>query len=200
MRSSLVTARLRRNAVLLRLPPRVALFYSRARRTAAREGDDWSLRSATGPESLARILRLARGRTRVVEIGTGTAWTTAALLIADRDRHVLSFDPRVWPQRDRYLALAGAGIGARLELVEGGGEEGPGERAWRPDMLFVDGSHDRDLTIATFEAWRPALAVGAIVAFHDFENPEYPGVTGAIRALGLDGEADGDVFVWRNGA
>src|SRR4051812_34255691 len=197
MRSSVVTARLRRNAVLLRLPPRVARFYSRARRAAARDGDEWSLRSATGPESLARILRLARGRTRVVEIGTGSAWTTAALLLADRARHVLSFDPRVWPQRDRYLALAGGGLTARLELVEGGGEEGPGERPWRPDMMFVDGSHDRELTIATFQAWRPALDGGAIVAFHDYENPEYPGVTDAIRTLRLEGEADGDVFVWR---
>jgi predicted O-methyltransferase YrrM len=188
---------MRRNAVLLRLPPRVALFYSRARRTAAREGDEWSLRSATGPESLARILRHARGRKRVVEIGTGTAWTTAALLIADRERRVLSFDPRVWPQRDRYLALTRAGVTARLELVQGGGEEGPGERPWRPDMLFVDGSHDRELTIATFEAWRPRLARDAVVAFHDFENSEYPGVTEAIRELGLDGEADGDLFVWR---
>jgi predicted O-methyltransferase YrrM len=197
MRSSVATARLRRNAVLLRLPPRVALFYSRARRAAAREGDEWSLRSATGPESLARILRLARGRKRVVEVGTGTAWTTAALLIADRERRVLSFDPRVWPQRDRYLRLAGAGVTTRLELVQAGGEQGPGDRPWRPDMLFVDGSHDRDLTIATVEAWRPALAPAAVVAFHDFENPEYPGVTEAIRALGLDGEPEGDLYVWR---
>jgi predicted O-methyltransferase YrrM len=197
MRRSVATEKLRRNAVLLRLPPRVALFYSRARRAAAREGDEWSLRSATGPDSLARILRLARGRTRVVEVGTGTAWTTAALLIADRERRVLSFDPKVWPQRDRYLALAGAGVTARLELVRAGGEEGPGERPWRPDMVFVDGSHDRDLTIATFRAWRPVLDSGAVVAFHDFENPEYPGVAEAIRELALDGEAERDVFVWR---
>ena len=104
----------------------------------------------------------------------------------------------MWPQRDRYLALA-ARAGTRLELVEGGGEQGPGERPWRPDMLFVDGSHDRDLTIATFRAWRPSLERGAIVAFHDYENPEYPGVTEAIRALDLDGEPDGDVYVWRAG-
>jgi predicted O-methyltransferase YrrM len=199
MRSSLVPARVRRNAVLLRLPPRVAVFYSRARRAAARDGDEWSLRSATKPESLARILRHARGRKRVVEVGTGTAWTTAALLIADRERHVLSFDPRVWPQRDRYLALAGAGATGRVELVEGGGEQGPGERPWRPDMLFVDGSHDRELTVATFTAWRPALADGAIVAFHDYENPDYPGVTEAIRELGLAGEPEGDLFVWHAG-
>lgn len=195
MRGS-VAATLRRNAPLLRLPPRVALFYSRARRSAARSGDDWSLKSATGPESLAVILRLARGRRDVVEIGTGTAWTTAALALADRSRRVLSFDPSVRAERARYLELAGADAARRIELVAAGGEDGPGDRDWRPDLLFVDGSHDRDLTVRTFESWRPELAPGAIVAFHDFDNPAYPGVTEAIRALGLEGEAVGDVFVW----
>ena len=198
MRGSVAAATLRRNAVLLRLPPRVALFYSRARRSAARIGDDWSLRSATGPESLAHILRAARGRRRVVEIGTGTAWTTAALALADRERRVLSFDPTVWPERERYLRLAGDEARQRIELVQGGGEDGPGERAFEPDLLFIDGSHDRDLTIGTFERWRDTLAPGGVVAFHDYENPLYPGVSEAIRSLGLDGEASGDVFVWRS--
>jgi predicted O-methyltransferase YrrM len=177
----------------------VAIFYSRARRTAARTGDEWSLRSATGPESLAVLLRLARGRRHVVEIGTGTAWTTAALALADGERRVLSFDPTEWPARERYLRLAGADAAARIELVAGGGEDGPGGRPWRPDMLFVDGSHERELTVRTFDSWRPALRPGAIVAFHDHENPDYPGVGEAIRALGLHGEAVGDVFVWRAG-
>jgi predicted O-methyltransferase YrrM len=175
----------------------VGLFYSRARRTAARTGDEWSLRSATGPESLALLLRLARGRRSVIEIGTGTAWTTVALALADRGRRVLSFDPKVWPERQRYLDLARDDAIARIELVAAGGEDGPGERTLRADMLFVDGSHERDLTVRTFESWRPALAPGAIVAFHDYDNPRYPGVTEAIRALGLEGEAVGDVFVWR---
>jgi hypothetical protein len=63
-------------------------------------------------------------------------------------------------------------------------------------MLFVDGSHERDLTVRTFESWRAALAPGAIVAFHDYDNPLFPGVGEAIRSLGLAGEVAGDVFVW----
>ena len=188
---------LRRNARLLRLPPRVALFYFRARRAAARHGDQWSLKSATGPESLTAILRLARGRRSVVEVGTGTAWTTAGLALADRRRTVLSFDPVVWPERERYLRIAGRDAASRIELVEGGGEAGPAGRPIRPDMMFIDGSHERELTVRTFEAWRTAFAPGAIVAFHDYENPLYPGVTEAIRELGLDGEVVRDVFVWR---
>jgi predicted O-methyltransferase YrrM len=185
----------RRNRALLRLPPRVALFYSRARRLAMRTGDQWSLDSATKPESLAFLLHLAKGRRRTVEIGTGTAWTTIALALADGERRVLSFDPVVRPERDRHLALAAAAR-PRIELVEAPGEHGLGDRPGPVDLVFVDGSHERELTIATFEAWREVLAPGGAIAFHDFGNPEYPGVTEAIRELALEGEVHRDLFVW----
>ena len=175
----------------------MAWFYFRARRTAARTGDDWSLGSATKPESLALLLRLARGRRSVVEIGTGTAWTTAALALADRGRRVVSYDPIVRPERERYLELSG--VRDRIELREAGGEAGPAPGDPAPDFVFVDGSHERGLTIQTFEAWRPALAAGGAIAFHDYGNELYPGVTEAIDELGLRGEAERDVFLWRQG-
>jgi len=184
---------LTRNAALLRLPPRVALFYSRARRLAARSGDDWSLQSATKPESLRELLRVARGSRSVAEIGTGTAWTTAALALADRNRRVVSFDPVVRPERDRYLELAGAARD-RIELLALPGERGPREQV---DMLFIDGSHERDRTIETFRIWRPAVT--RVVAFHDYGNPAYPGVSEAIAALGLEGRVVRDIFVWTSG-
>ena len=193
-----VLAAARRAGLLVRLlPPRVAWFYFRARRTAARTGDEWSLKSATKPESLAHLLRLARGRRAVVEIGTGTAWTTAALALADPRRTVLSYDPIVRPERDRYLELAGADAAGRVELVEAGGEAGPPPEGPAPDFVFVDGSHEKELTIRTFEAWRDALASGGVIAFHDYGNDLYPGVTEAIEELGLSGEVERDVFVWR---
>jgi predicted O-methyltransferase YrrM len=188
--------RLTANRVLLRLPPRVAWFYFRARRTAVRTGDEWSLKSATKPESLALLLRLARGRRFVVEIGTGTGWTTAALVLADRGRRVISLDPVARPERERYLDLAGQAR-SRIELVDAGGEAGPRPEDAPPDFVFVDGSHERELTIRTFEAWRPALAPGGVIAFHDYGNELYPGVTEAIEELGLEGDVERDVFVWR---
>jgi predicted O-methyltransferase YrrM len=193
-----VLAAARRAGLLARLlPPRVAWFYFRARRAAARDGDEWSLKSATKPESLALLLRLARGRRAVVEIGTGTAWTTAALALADGRRKVVSYDPVARPERDRYLALAGPGAAGRIELIEAGGEAGPPPEGPAPDFVFVDGSHERELTIRTFEAWRGALAPGGAIAFHDYGNELYPGVTEAIGELGLEGEVERDVFVWR---
>lgn len=188
---------LARNAELLRLPPRVGRFYSRARRLAARSGDDWSLQSATKPESLAELLSLARDHRSVVEIGTGTAWTTVAFALADRRRRIVSFDPIVRPERERYLALAAPQARERIELVEGPGERGPAPGASIPDFVFIDGSHERARTIETFEVWRRAVGPGAVIAFHDFGNPAYPGVSDAIRELRIEGEVRRDVFVWR---
>jgi predicted O-methyltransferase YrrM len=188
---------LRRHAVLLRLGPRVAPFYFRARRVAAERGDTWSETSATHPKPLAELLRLARGRTRVVEIGTGTAWTTVALALANPERTVLSYDPIVRPERDWYLEIGGASARSRIELIEGPGEAGPPTPDAAPyDFVFIDGSHERERTIATFNAWMDHVTPGGVIAFHDWENPNYPGVTEAIKELGIAGDVRGEVFIW----
>jgi predicted O-methyltransferase YrrM len=187
----------KRRSVLLRLPPRVAVFYFRARRMSYAREDVWSQGSVTKPESLAGLLRLARGRRRVAEIGTGTAWTTIALALDDTRREVVSYDPIVRPERTWYLELAGVSARSRIELRDEPGEAGPPAGAAPFDFVFVDGSHERERTIATWRAWKDALAPGGVIAFHDWENPEYPGVTEAIRSLGLSGDVFREVFVWR---
>jgi predicted O-methyltransferase YrrM len=196
VRGSLAEAVVRQGQ-LTALPPRVAWFFVRARRLAARTGDEWSLTSATGPRALAHVLREARGARRVAEIGTGTAWTTAALALADAGRRIVSYDPIVRPERDRYMDLAGRRARARIELVDGPGDAGPAGDGERFEFVFIDASHERERTIATFQAWRPALAAGGTIAFHDWGNERYPGVTEAIRELGLEGTVHDDVFVWR---
>lgn len=196
MNATALSDAIERRRQLTGLPPNVALFFARARRLAARRGDDWSLASATGPRSLAHVLREARGHRRVVEIGTGTAWTAIACALADPARRVVSYDPVVRPERAWYLDLCGAGR-ERIDLLNSPGERGPRGGDQPAGFVFVDGSHDRDRTIATFQAWRPAVEAGGAIAFHDWGNERYPGVSEAIGALGLRGQVYGDVFVWR---
>lgn len=183
-------------AALARLPPRVAAFYVRALRTARACGDRWSLDVATRPRELAAILRLARGRRHVVEIGTATAWTSTALVLADPVRQVVSFDVVARAHRERYVALAPAEARRRLDLRLRPGEDPPPD-VTGVDLLFVDGAHDEASNVAVFEAWRPRLAPGALVLFHDFGDPAYPGVAGAIERLGLDGEEHHRLFACR---
>jgi len=191
---------LAREAVELHaLPPRVAAFYARAWWTAVRSGDGYSLVVVARPADVATLLALAKGHRSVVELGTATGWTTAALALADDHRHVASYDPAVRPERERYLGLLHPRDRARISL-----HQVPAQNV-RPEpasvgFVFIDCAHDRQTTADAFRAWEPAVVWGGVIAFHDFDHPDYPGVREAVEELGLAGEVRGGVFVWRKPA
>ena len=180
------------------LPPRVWWFRMRARRAARRRDHGFTLLASTRADELGKLIELARGREIVVEIGTGPAWTSLSLALADSRRRVVSYDPSVWDGRDLYAQLAGPAA-ERVSFVERPGESGPRLDDPPPELLFIDSSHDQEQTLAQFAAWRDHLAPGAIVVFHDYDEPAYPGVTEAVHELGLDGEVFGHLFIWRAG-
>jgi predicted O-methyltransferase YrrM len=177
---------------LFGVPPRVALFYRRARRLARSVGDDGVLVGAAPPRQVATILRLAKGREPVVEIGTGAAWTTIALALAEPGRRIVSYDPVRRDAVDRYLALAPQ-VADRIEFVRAPGEEPRAEPA-SVGFLFVDGNHEHDSTVAAYEAWRDRLQPGTVTVFHDYD-PSWPGVISAVEQLGLPGSARLGMFV-----
>lgn len=191
------SAELRLWLSLRALPPRVALFYLRARRQARRDGDRFSLDSAARPPELAELLSLAAGRRAVVELGTGTAWSAIALALADGARSVISYDPCVRMERETYLALASADVSGRIELRAAPDTAGPRPGDPPVDFLFIDSLHEREPAAAAFRAWRDALAPGAVVVFHDYDHPDYPGVAEAVSDLKLEGHRSGGQFVWR---
>jgi predicted O-methyltransferase YrrM len=181
------------------LPPRVALFQWRAWRLASRMGDSFSPVSRTDARRLAVLLNAARGRRRVVELGTGTAWTAISLALADPGRVVLSYDPIERPERERYLRLVSPRTRRRLTFMGVSGDEGPRDNGM-VELLYIDSSHDREDTISEVEAWRPALGEGSLVVFDDFAHSDYPGVEEAVRYLGLVGEQRRGLFVHRVGS
>jgi predicted O-methyltransferase YrrM len=194
-RSTSVTGAFRQFAWLFRLPPVVAVFYVRAVAIAVRAGDRRSMGGSTRPRELAALLRIAKGRRAAVEIGTGTAWTSIALVLSDRGRHVATYDPLDYDERHRYLRLLGESGRRRLDLVAHSGDH-PREDEGSPDLVFIDSSHERDETTRTFEVWAARLAPGGTIAFHDYGDPAWPGVKQAIEDLGLHGESHGYLFVW----
>ena len=195
MRVRALAARARDTWALRRLGWRVGRFRWRAQRLASRLGDDWALEAATNAQDLATLLRLARGRERVAELGTATGWTAISLALADPARRVASFDPVVHMHRDRYLGLVRPSVGRRIDFVRAAGSEAAG-RFGPVAMLFIDSTHEREGTLAEFRAWRERLEPGAVVAFHDYGHPDFPGVAQAVAELGLEGEAPGGLFVW----
>jgi predicted O-methyltransferase YrrM len=179
------------------LPAPVARFWWRARRQARRADDRFSLSSAARPAELAELLACARTRTAVVELGTGTAWSTIALALDDRSRRVLSLDPCVRAEREAYLGLAGRGVRERIDLREAPDSDGPRPGDHPAQLVFIDSSHDTRSVVAAFKAWRDALTPDGVVVFHDYDHPDYPGVREAVLELQLSGEVAGGLFVWR---
>ncbi len=180
---------------LCKLPRPVARFWWRALRRAQAERDTWSIDVACRPAELRVLLDALSGARRVAEIGTAAAWTTSCIALARPDREVDSWDVEAHPERDRYLALLSPAERARVRLHDRPGGLGPADPP-AVDAVFIDSSHELEETVATFETWEPALSPGGIVAFHDYADDAYPGVTAAIARLGLDGEARGHLFVW----
>jgi hypothetical protein len=178
------------------LPLRVALFQWRAWRLAWRAEDGFSPLSRTQPRKLAVLLSAASDRRRIVELGTGTGWTAISMVLADRGREVLSYDPIQRPERERYLRLVSPEARRRLTFVSASGDEGPRD-GLMVGLLYIDSSHHREDTIREIEAWRPVLEEGSLVVFDDFGNSEYPGVEEAVRYLGLEGEERRGLFVHR---
>ncbi|MEA2495663.1 MAG: hypothetical protein QOJ29_3574 [Thermoleophilaceae bacterium] len=192
-RWALVVAR-RAFAAARVLPPRIAFFYVRALLSATFRRDEWTLVSATRPADLAKLLELADGRAKVAEIGSGPGWSALALALADPSRRVVSFDVDERPV-NTYARLVPASVRQRVQFVLASGAEGASD-APNADFVFIDSSHEYAETLETFAAWRPKLLPGAMVVFHDYGNPQYPGVAEAVAELGLDGTVDGEVFVW----
>jgi predicted O-methyltransferase YrrM len=181
-------------AGLAALPPRVAWFQLRARGLARRTGDTFSLTSVTRPRDLRTLLAVARGRRSVVELGTATGWTSISMALADGERMVLSCDVVQREQPQRYLALAGPDVRARITLAIRSGSAGPPGDA-PVDLLYIDSSHEREQTIAEVQAWRPVLRPGAAIVFDDYTHPGFPGVREAVAELGLPGQQHGTLFV-----
>jgi predicted O-methyltransferase YrrM len=184
---------------LARLPRPVAVFWARALRRAQADRDTWSIDVACRPAELRVLLDALGDVSRVAEIGTAAAWTTACIALARPGREVHSWDVEAHPERDRYLALMDAGDRARVHLHDRPGGLGPADPP-PVDAVFIDSSHEREETVATFRTWEPVLSPGGIVAFHDYDDDDYPGVTAAVRQLGLEGEARGHLYVWRKAA
>ena len=64
----------------------------------------------------------------------------------------------------------------------------PAARDWEGPvgLLFVDASHLYEDVRADFEAWKPHVALGGVVAFDDYHTKRNPGVTRHVDELRAD--------------
>ena len=60
--------------------------------------------------------------------------------------------------------------------------------AWPDETIsffFLDHEHTEAAVLRSLEGWKPKLRPGALIALHDFDHPDFPGVRTAVEASGL---------------
>ena len=177
----------------VRLPPRVLLFRLRAAASARRYHDRLSRLAPLSLWRLSRLLALARGRDRIVELGTAAGWTAYSLALANPRARVKSYDLGLRPGRERYGRLVPASARERVAFVVRAAEDGP-EQPMSCDLLLIDADHWEPAPREMFEAWYGSVVPGGLVVFDDVA-PEYPDVARTIAELDLAGKRLGRLFV-----
>jgi hypothetical protein len=179
------------------LPRDVAWFYLRAIALAARVDDELAIASAPRPRELRRLLNIARGCQRVLEVGTGNTWTALALALGEPHRLVAALHSQ-GSAADRYLELVEPSTRARVDIRAGSPARAPGAVAKPVCLLLIEGSRDPEQVVSAFRSAEGVVRPGALVVFRHYRHPQCPGTETAIALLGLDGRIAGDgLFVWR---
>lgn len=172
---------------------------------------NWGIATLSFDEAalLYRTARTVGGRATIVEIGRfkgGSTFVIAAGMhpsarLHSYDLHVKLSSLYRGEELDEGLrsALARYGLDARVELVVADSRtvETPGSAA----MIFIDGDHSYDGVRADYEHWRPALAPGGHLLFHDASPPGgIGGYEEDVRRLVAEVEARDGELVRQPGA
>lgn len=127
----------------------------------------------------------AKGRRRIVEIGSfrGKSAVFLALGSADVGGRLLCIDPHKtfhgsgreqYGQADHDALMAAIqrhGVADRVTPVLRTSEDAHAEYDGAPiDLLWVDGDHNYEPARRDFELWAPHVAVGGIIAGHDYSH------------------------------
>jgi predicted O-methyltransferase YrrM len=129
---------------------------------------------------LKRCAALLPDQPVIVNIGAGFGTSSAALLEVRPNAYLYSVDKHPRPEETENLQSCGLNL-SRFIKIQGiswiVADDFPGTI----DCLFVDGDHSNRAVVMDINAWIPKVVDGGIVAFHDYEHPNVPGLTKVVN-------------------
>lgn len=117
----------------------------------------------------------------IINIGAAAGVSTLALLCARPDALIYSCETD--PGAGEYSSLARAGLDAARVIRLGESAQAGRDFEGEVDFIFVDGGHEVDQVMRDIDAWLPHLRAGGVIAFHDYNNANLPGVREAVDDL-----------------
>jgi predicted O-methyltransferase YrrM len=129
---------------------------------------------------------------RAVNIGAGPGTSGLALLEGNKDLYLWSIDieKKARPEgalANELIAFKKAGINPnRYGQIHGDSVRvGQNWRHGKVDLVFIDGCHFYEHTLADIETWLPHIKTGGIMAIHDFAPDPWGAVIDAVHDSSL---------------
>ncbi len=117
----------------------------------------------------------------IVNIGAAAGVSTLAMLEARPDALIYSCE--IDPGAGELYSIEQAGLDVSRVIRLGESSAAGDAFTERADLIFVDGGHDVDQVLRDIVAWMPYLKPQGVIAFHDYHNPNLPGVREAVDRL-----------------
>ena len=137
-------------------------------------------------ESLARTLP---ENSKIVNIGSAVGTSSSAIMrgVQHLDNvTVVSIDIEDCPEELEMLKARGLYDPDRFFQVQANSVMAAREIDYELDMVFVDGSHSYEGTLADLNAYAPLLKLGGLMVCHDHKDPRQQECSKAIREWWLD--------------
>ena len=143
-------------------------------------------------ETLAKLASTIPQEQAIVEIGSYMGKSTCYLASGTTGAMVYAID--LWEKgnyQKRYknpktfLAfkkqISSMGVDSKITIIKGNSIEVA--KTWdKPvGLLFIDGNHAYSYVKADYESWHKFVVPDGYIAFHDYNNPDYPTVVGVAQ-------------------
>jgi predicted O-methyltransferase YrrM len=129
-----------------------------------------------------------KGRSTVVlasaAVDSGVKTTLFAI---DPHQGVLTDGMRVSPTWDEFNAnIKASGVASSIAAIRTSSSNY--QTNAKVSVLFIDGLHDFESVLIDYNSYGKLVEPGGVVAFHDYSNPEFPGVKKVVDLMVARGE------------
>lgn len=150
-------------------------------------------------EFLKDIAKMLPSGGVIVNIGAGHGTSGLALAEARQDIRIVTVDARydhptgsLMGEHNAFAGWVDQDVFEYPEEILGDSKEVG--KAWdrgQVDAVFIDGDHTHEGCRGDWEAWRPHIKPGGIVAFHDYMSVYGPGVLATVQDVEKETELVG---------
>ena len=153
--------------------------------------DNWGFLREFEVSALKELVRLAiDGKSRptlFVNVGAGHGTSSLAMAEACPQAEIYTIDSDTWflkCERDTFMM---SGI-IHPHQIHANSHDPDLEFEHKADLIFIDADHREEEVRADILKWLQFVRKDGIMAFHDYDHPNYPGVKIAVDELMTDQE------------